>query len=298
MNAAQYYMRVRGRVQGPFDQERLQNLSRRGQLSRMHEVSTDGVTWARASTFPELFPAPATVPATAATTNTAAAAAPAPAAAPPNPPAFGATSTGRAEWWYSIHGQERGPFEFVVLERMAAGGELGRHDYVWKSGMPGWREATEIPGLTFAEVRATNGMLAGDGMLDGDHTLFTAATSLRRGALRLAILICLAAGACCLWSLWQFFGPAARQAGTHWSLVLGAVGLVESGLLAAMAIALSVHAGRLAGLRHSPEPIVLEKALAALRPFWLLATLALVLGLALMALLLALLPSALPPDVV
>ena len=49
------YMRIRGRVLGPYDQEKLQGLARRGQLSRMHELSTDGVSWVRASNFPELF---------------------------------------------------------------------------------------------------------------------------------------------------------------------------------------------------------------------------------------------------
>ena len=51
----QLYLRVRGRVLGPYDQEKLQSLVRRGQLSRMHEVSTDGTHWVRASTYAELF---------------------------------------------------------------------------------------------------------------------------------------------------------------------------------------------------------------------------------------------------
>src|SRR3954466_13665047 len=49
------YMRVRGRVLGPYEPEKLQALVRRGQLSRLHELSTDGVTWERASNYPELF---------------------------------------------------------------------------------------------------------------------------------------------------------------------------------------------------------------------------------------------------
>src|SRR5580658_9061928 len=51
----QLYLRVRGRVLGPYDEEKLQSLVRRGQLSRMHEVSTDGTHWVRASTYAELF---------------------------------------------------------------------------------------------------------------------------------------------------------------------------------------------------------------------------------------------------
>ena len=52
---SQLYLRVRGRVLGPYDQDKLQSLVRRGQLSRMHEVSTDGTHWVRASTYAELF---------------------------------------------------------------------------------------------------------------------------------------------------------------------------------------------------------------------------------------------------
>ena len=51
----QLYLRVRGRVLGPYDEEKLKSLVRRGQLSRMHEVSTDGANWVRASTYAELF---------------------------------------------------------------------------------------------------------------------------------------------------------------------------------------------------------------------------------------------------
>lgn len=54
----QYYIRVRGAVQGPFDVERLKTLATRGKFSRSHEVSTDRVTWTRASNHPELFPPP------------------------------------------------------------------------------------------------------------------------------------------------------------------------------------------------------------------------------------------------
>ncbi|MFZ1010708.1 MAG: NINE protein, partial [Candidatus Sulfotelmatobacter sp.] len=49
------YIRVRGRVLGPYKLEKLKGLARRGQLSRMHELSTDGISWVRASNYPELF---------------------------------------------------------------------------------------------------------------------------------------------------------------------------------------------------------------------------------------------------
>ncbi len=55
----QFYIRVRGRVQGPFDSEKLRQLARRGQFSRMHEISVDGQQWEPAKERPELFAPPA-----------------------------------------------------------------------------------------------------------------------------------------------------------------------------------------------------------------------------------------------
>ena len=97
-----------------------------------------------------------------------------------------------------------------------------------------------------------------------------------RFALLLAIAICLAAGGCCLWSLWQFYGHAG-QVRSPWLLLLGAFGLVESCLLAVVAVLLARHAGRLAGIDRSRQPLALEKSFTALRQFWLLAALALLL---------------------
>src|SRR3954451_9326718 len=54
----QLFVRIRGHVQGPYELEKLRALVRRGQLSRMHEVSADGSVWKQAATFPELFQSP------------------------------------------------------------------------------------------------------------------------------------------------------------------------------------------------------------------------------------------------
>ncbi len=44
-----YWVRLRGRVTGPFDMATLQRQLRQGQISRMHQVSTDQVTWKSAA---------------------------------------------------------------------------------------------------------------------------------------------------------------------------------------------------------------------------------------------------------
>ncbi len=57
MASEAYYVRSRGKITGPFDLSALQKLVRRGSLSRMHEVSSDRVSWASAGDFGELFAA-------------------------------------------------------------------------------------------------------------------------------------------------------------------------------------------------------------------------------------------------
>jgi GYF domain 2 len=44
-----YWVRLRGKVAGPFDLLALQRQLKQGQISRLHEVSTDQTTWKRAT---------------------------------------------------------------------------------------------------------------------------------------------------------------------------------------------------------------------------------------------------------
>lgn len=61
MPAPRYFVRVRGRVQGPFDVSRIRSLRARGQLSRAFEVSEDGRVWSSSREVPALCDADAGV---------------------------------------------------------------------------------------------------------------------------------------------------------------------------------------------------------------------------------------------
>lgn len=52
--AERYFVRVRGRVQGPYDLARIRSLRSRGQLSRAFEVSSDGLVWSASTDVPAL----------------------------------------------------------------------------------------------------------------------------------------------------------------------------------------------------------------------------------------------------
>jgi hypothetical protein len=51
---SRYYIRIRGKVSGPYDETALLSLARHGHFSRVHEVSEDGVNWFPASRRPYL----------------------------------------------------------------------------------------------------------------------------------------------------------------------------------------------------------------------------------------------------
>ncbi|HVJ68503.1 MAG TPA: hypothetical protein VM510_10985 [Caulifigura sp.] len=61
--ARHYFVRVRGRVQGPFELSRLKVLRARGQFSRVFEVSEDGHNWVSSESLAELLdPVPLPAP--------------------------------------------------------------------------------------------------------------------------------------------------------------------------------------------------------------------------------------------
>jgi len=58
---AGFYVRIRGRVQGPYQPSQVRVLVQKGQLGRFHEISSDNVTWNKVADYPELLTAPAPV---------------------------------------------------------------------------------------------------------------------------------------------------------------------------------------------------------------------------------------------
>ena len=52
---SRYYIRIRGRVLGPYSVPQLHALRNRGQFSRAHEISSDRQTWRRAADIESLF---------------------------------------------------------------------------------------------------------------------------------------------------------------------------------------------------------------------------------------------------
>src|SRR5438552_4093819 len=123
-----YYLRLRGRVSGPFTVGQLQTMHLRGQFGRFHEVSSDAQRWQPASALTHLFPAPPppTRPPSDPDPVLLTPAAPGPAAPPgpeetlaaPAPVAAEAPDPREEAWYYEGgDGQPAGP---VSLDGLAA----------------------------------------------------------------------------------------------------------------------------------------------------------------------------------
>jgi hypothetical protein len=271
-------MRVRGQVLGPYDAEQLGKLVRRGQLSRLHELSSDGVNWSRASSYPELFEVPKTVQAPVAVEVKAEPASQA--AAPP-------TLSGKpVDWFYSTNGQETGPVEFSVLRTLAATGKIRSSDLVWSQGMASWVLADQVSGLMpqatpVAAVPVAVGVVSATSEQRMSPALCQAAISARPWVLFIAtVLFVLSAlsvvGGFLLISLGARGKIPVETATGLFNVVYGVLYFIGGMLL----ISYSRQLGMLA---YSREGAHLEAALNALRSFWVFVSIVLIVFLAFVA---------------
>jgi hypothetical protein len=143
----QYFIRVRGRVQGPFETDKLRQLARRGQFSRLHEISLDGQQWMPAQNVPDIFATPVTndsvVTHKSKNGESAGGELQLQAATQTN----AATPPRQDVWYYSGNGSPLGPVDFHMLVNLIATRQLAPETSVWREGMADWVPAQSVPGL-------------------------------------------------------------------------------------------------------------------------------------------------------
>jgi hypothetical protein len=263
--SSQYFMRVRGRVLGPYDEEKLQSLARRGQLSRMHELSTDGVSWTRASSFPDLFVGAVIETMAIAVTQVQEAAS----AGEAHSGSDSTTSSApQSQWFYTSGGSQRGPVDYSQLQLLVASGQLGVDDQVWTDGMPAWVAASAIPGLARSASGAGNirqfDEAAGNQKLPA--AVIKSAVSSRPWAILVAAVIDICAVMSLIGSfMWLIIGARLGSApivGNAIVTALLSLAWIVGGLL------LHNYCRKLSELEFGKDAVLAEKALDALRAFW------------------------------
>ncbi len=135
-----YFVRRRGRVEGPWPINKLQAEVRLRKLGRHHEVSADGSQWQSAVEIDGLFQHGEVASEYAAS------------ASQPND---GQPAASAAIWFCCIGEDQRGPMTFEDLTALIRTGQVRAADLVWRDGQPEWLDAEHVPEL-FELFHSTN----------------------------------------------------------------------------------------------------------------------------------------------
>lgn len=263
------YVRIKGRVQGPFTIEKLQGLARRGQLGRIHQVSEDGETWRKASEYPDLF-----LPANQAVsrepersthrTQEKASATAASVAEPSSPPV---SAEHDSAWYLEDQGKPKGPMSFGSLKRYLQSGEYSTSTLVWREGMEDWVPADTIEGLSgIVNVRAVNVKDSGRQESNLDPAIIESVSDSRGWVITSAVIL---TAWCVLVSIGAFvlFVQSVRLSSDE-----GIVGsLVAAGMAFVVGYLSSLlfrYASSLVRLRIEPNTASLKKVHKTLAQIW------------------------------
>jgi len=161
-NAAKHFVRISGKILGPFGMDQLRSLKSRGRLRAEHEVSLDRRNWNPASDLADLFGESTSRKSVFASE----------AAAELDQPARS------IEWFYAIGEQQQGPVTFQHLKKMASQGTLNEKDLIWHSGLDEWIPAGDQPGLIVTRKSGIHSSKSGknhaEGQADSQTLLWTA----------------------------------------------------------------------------------------------------------------------------
>jgi len=268
------YVRFRGRTLGPLTPQKVRDLVRRGQITRMHELSADGLSWTKAEEFGEFFTSGSVVVTTDEPMS--------------EQPVAVATEIGSGsqdfeagkdvkdgdDWYAHIDGQNCGPVSLAQIENWKSSGQLQGHTLVWRSGLDSWQSAEQALPELFASkfpvqqlVNRGSTQIAGGGG-DGLHSLASEMDRRRGWAFFFAVLLIVLSSFQIIGQLITIFAAATANDGAVVALVGGFVGIAFAGTIMTAGILLLQYVGELKQFAINPthsSSIVTAKRLSA---FW------------------------------
>lgn len=169
------YIRMRGRVIGPFNEDELKKKARRNELSRIHELSADGADWKPASEpeFAHLFPDRGHVPelirsqAVEEQSNDSSVDMLSDEdVLSIDPVLVGGqedSSSGEADWYFEFNGQPQGP---MTLQEILTAGQFTGQTRVWRTGWADWVPAANVAEFASALQPMPDGSPIRQGVLE------------------------------------------------------------------------------------------------------------------------------------
>jgi hypothetical protein len=160
IGAGQWYVRMKGRVLGPFSPSQLASLRDRGTLTEDHELSQDRRSWTKASEMPGVFAR--TVESQRQPSRAVELEWPVITLAEETAPAqVSSAAAVEAQWFVARGNSHQGPMSHADVQRMINTGELGANSLVWKQGMPAWQPASQVHEFRFEAGAGSSGSGAG-----------------------------------------------------------------------------------------------------------------------------------------
>ena len=137
-----WYVRIGSRLRGPFSEDQLKLLRKRGDLSSVHQVSQDQKSWQAAGELFKQWESKLEVAPTA------------PTIAPAKP------ATGDDAWYFSSpSGESIGPMSKQQLIQLTSVGQLTDRTVVYGPGLATWTAASKIDFLTGKTKRVSRGLV-------------------------------------------------------------------------------------------------------------------------------------------
>ncbi|MFG0262327.1 MAG: DUF4339 domain-containing protein [Novipirellula sp. JB048] len=293
MSDDRIYVRFKGKTLGPLTETKVRDLVRRGQITRMHELSSDGLTWQRAEAFGDIFRkrdqgTPQAVAPVSATTSSAAAqdtstplAAAAPVSTATSAPIPGQMPEDGVQWYAHVNGDNQGPINSQTLVQWISSGDVHRDTLVWRAGYDDWRPASVCMPERFAPTATavtepSGNSVAQSGSAGGTNVSVSADACdqflrQRPWVMMLSIFTLVGSGFAVLYFVTTMMVGADASwlpRGGSGSVIYGLSGLVICGLFIAGAILLLLYAASLKTLNRQRNSVQLEIAARKLYTFW------------------------------
>lgn len=131
----EYYVRREGRIEGPWNLEKLKSEVRLRKLGKYHELSEDRETWQKAGGFDDLFPKKHVRKVVGGETKI-------------HVPEETKTQAEPKVWYCDAKGRQDGPMTLTDIRRRIHEGELVLDDSVWCEGWDEWVAVEDVPEFT------------------------------------------------------------------------------------------------------------------------------------------------------
>ena len=282
----QYYVKIRGRVLGPLSPERLAQMAKQGQLSRIHMISEDGSSWQKAAEYPQFFQSDQQARAASNAQNSAADPEPQQAvAAEPEPQATAATASASApsqeEWHYAVNEQSFGPVPKGTLLKLIGAGKVSKSDMVWKSGMDDWQPVSAMPEFALEseqDVRSVSSIhTGGHGSSSGSVNLTECAMTVRSTTGWVIFICVFLYFASALLFLYFIYGVVqAAKLGSSILVAQSIIALIQSVVIATAAVFLNRYASAAGKFALTTDVASLNLSARWLARFWLFLSIVLI----------------------